>query len=197
MFTGLTQAIGTVENIKDAGEGYRVRIKASTFFDDDELGDSINVSGACLTIESLRDDGTAEFFLSEETLERTWFDQLEEGDQLNLEKALTPRDRMGGHMVQGHIEGCSTIEEVEELEEGWNMTFSLPEGLGKYIVEKGFVAVEGISLTVTQVSETGFSVTVIPETWKETNLSEKKEGDSVNVETDVMARYAEEMLEGR
>lgn len=172
-----------------------MRLEAGRFFDDDQVGDSINVSGACLTIESFAGTG-AEFFLAEETLEKTWFSGLEEGDRVNLEKALKASDRMGGHVVQGHIEAYVSVEEVEELEEGWNMTFMMPEGLEEYIVSKGFIAVEGISLTVTEVTDESFSVTVIPGTWKETNLSEKSEGDLVNVETDVMARYAEKMIDG-
>ncbi|MFB6174723.1 MAG: riboflavin synthase, partial [Candidatus Nanohalobium sp.] len=99
------------------------------------------------------------------------------------------------HVVQGHVEAYVEVEDVEELEEGWNMTFAIPKGLENYIVSKGFIAVEGISLTLTEVTPEDFSVTIIPETWKETNLSEKEEGDFVNIETDVMARYAEKMIE--
>lgn len=194
MFTGLIQETGKVTEIKDAGEGKRIVIETERFFDDDNEGDSINVSGACLTIEKFTETG-AEFFLAEETLEKTWFSDLEEGNHLNLEKALRAQDRMGGHVVQGHIEAYVEVTEIEELEEGWNMTFRMPEGLENYIVNKGFIAVEGISLTLTEVTEKEFSVTLIPETWSETNLSEKTEGDFVNVETDVMARYAEKMID--
>lgn len=194
MFTGLVQATGKVKELREAGEGLRIHLEAGRFFDDDHVGDSINISGACLTIESFRENG-AEFFLAEETLEKTWFSELSEGDTVNLEKALKAEDRMGGHIVQGHVEAYVEIEQIEELEQGWNMTFEVPEGLENYIVNKGFIAVEGISLTVTEVGEESFSVTVIPETWKQTNLSEKKEGDPVNIETDVMARYAEKMID--
>ena len=196
MFTGLIQETGKVTEIKEAGEGKRIVIETERFFDDDTEGDSISVSGACLTIEKFTETG-AEFFLAEETLEKTWFSDLEEGNHLNLEKALRAQDRMGGHIVQGHVEAYVIVTEIEELEEGWNMTFRMPEGLENYIVNKGFIAVEGISLTVTEVTEEKFSVTIIPETWDETNLSEKKEGDLVNIETDVMARYAEKMIENR
>ncbi len=193
MFTGLVQETGEVTEIEEAGEGKRIAVRAGRFFEDDQEGDSISVSGACLTIESRQAD-TATFFLAEETLEKTWFSDLEEGDQVNLEKALRAKDRMGGHVVQGHVEAYVEVVEVEELEEGWNMTFAMPEGLENYIVSKGFIAVEGISLTLTEVTEETFSVTVIPETWDETNFSDKGEGDFVNIETDVMARYAEKMV---
>lgn len=196
MFTGLIQETGEVTEIKEAGEGKRIVIETERFFDDDSEGDSISVSGACLTIEDFSETG-AEFFLAEETLEKTWFSDLSEGQKVNLEKALRAQDRMGGHIVQGHIEAYVEITDIEELEEGWNMSFRMPEGLENYIVKKGFIAVEGISLTVTEVKEESFSVTIIPETWKETNLSDKEEGGFVNIETDVMARYAEKMTENR
>lgn len=194
MFTGLVQETGEVTDIREAGEGKRITVEVEDFFKGDEVGDSINISGACLTIEASERD-SAEFFLAEETLEKTWFSELEEGDHVNLEKALKAEDRMGGHVVQGHVEAYVEVRGVEELEEGWNMTFSMPEGLENYIVSKGFIAVEGISLTLTEVTDEKFSVTIIPETLEETNLSEKKEGDLVNIETDIMARYAEKMID--
>ena len=194
MFTGLVKEIGEIIQVTEAGEGKRITIQAGKFFEEDEKGDSINVSGTCLTIEKFKENG-AEFFLAEETLNKTWFSELAEGNKVNLEKALKASDRMGGHVVQGHIEAFVEVNEIEELEEGWNMTFTLPENLGKYIVDKGFVAVEGISLTVAGIDEDSFTVTVIPETWEKTNLSEKDIGDKVNIETDVIARYAEKMIE--
>lgn len=193
MFTGLVQETGEVIEIKGAGEGKRIVIEAGRFFDDDTEGDSINVSGACLTIEEFTETG-AEFFLAQETLEKTWFSELEEGDHVNLEKALKAQDRMGGHIVQGHVESVVEVKDIEELKQGWNMTFAMSKGLEDYLVDKGFIALEGISLTLAEVTDEKFSVTIIPETWKETNLSEKKEGDLVNIETDVMARYAEKMI---
>lgn len=194
MFTGLVQATGKIAELREAGEGLRTVIEAGTFFEQDQVGDSINVSGVCLTVESFTETG-AEFFLAEETLEKTWFSNLSEGQKVNLEKALKAEDRMGGHVVQGHVEARVEVKNIEELEKGWNMTFSMPEGLENYVVKKGFIAVEGISLTLTEVTEESFSVTVIPETWKKTNFSDKKEGDHVNIETDVMARYAEKMID--
>lgn len=190
MFTGLVEKTGEVTQIRDAGEGKRITVNAEKVFEDVKKGDSISVSGACLTVEEFEND-KAMFFLAEETLEKTYFDRLEEREILNFERSLKPDDRMGGHFVQGHVDTTSKVLDVEELEEGWNFTFSKPCSLENYIVEKGFVTVEGISLTVTDVDSDSFAVTVIPETWKITNLSEKNEGDYVNVEADIMAKYAE------
>lgn len=190
MFTGLVEETGKIVSIENAGEGKRMEVEAGDFFEDSEVGDSINISGACLTVEGFTESGV-EIFLAEETLEKTWFSELDTGDRVNLEKSLTPEDRMGGHYVQGHVDTTAEIKQVQELEEGWNFWFSLPENLDKYIVEKGFIAVEGISLTVVDVEEDSFSVTIIPETWNKTDLSVKEEGDKVNLEVDVMAKYAE------
>lgn len=190
MFTGLVEETGSIESISSAGEGKRIEINAEKVFEDAEIGDSINVSGACLTVEEFTEKGV-QIFLAEETLDRTWFSELGEGDEVNLERSLTPEDRMGGHYVQGHVDAVSEILEIEELEEGWNFRFSMPEDLGKYIVEKGFIAIDGISLTLTDVDKDSFSVTIIPESWRKTNLSQLEAGDGVNIEVDVMAKYAE------
>lgn len=192
MFTGLVEETGEIVSVKNAGEGKRIVIQSGNFFEESGIGDSINVNGACLTIENFTDQGV-EIFLAEETLEKTWFSDLSEDDRVNLEKSLTPRDRMGGHYVQGHVDDVSEIIEIEELEEGWNFHFSMPEKFEQYIVEKGFIAVEGISLTVTEIVEEGFWITIIPKTWKKTNLSDKEAGDEVNIEVDVMAKYAEKI----
>lgn len=194
MFTGIVKDTAHVEKITDAGEGKRVILKGSELLGDAEKGESISVSGACLTVEEVGEN-SAEFFLAEETVEKTWFYSLENKDKLNIEPSLTPSDKMGGHIVQGHVETVSLVKEVEKLEEGWNISFTKPGKLSNYIVEKGFITVEGISLTVTEVEESYFAVTVIPETLDATNLSEKEEGDPVNLETDITARYIEKMVD--
>ncbi|MFB6216018.1 MAG: riboflavin synthase, partial [Candidatus Aenigmatarchaeota archaeon] len=122
-------------------------------------------------------------------------DSLEEGDRVNVERSLTPSDRMGGHIVQGHVESTAETTEVTDTGEGWEMEFEKPGSLENYIVEKGFVAVEGISLTVKDVGKKTFSVMVIPETWEITNLDQKSKGERVNIETDVTARYVEKMID--
>ena len=193
MFTGLVEETGTVKEVEEAGEGKRITVEVNDVTQDVSRGDSISVSGACLTVEEF-DEESLSFFLAEETLDRTWFSSIEEEDELNFERSLTPEDRMGGHYVQGHVDATSEVTGIEELEEGWNFTFSMPENISQFIVEKGFVALEGISLTITEVTENSFSVTIIPETWDKTSLSEKTVGDEVNVEADVMAKYAGKMV---
>ncbi len=190
MFTGLVEDTVEVKNIEEAGEGRRVLLDNHEVFDDNEVGASISVSGACLTIEEFKDNGVI-FFLAKETIEKTWFSELVEGDKLNIEDSLTPTDKMGGHYVQGHVDTTAEVLEIEELEEGWNIRFSIPEEINQYIVQKGFIAVEGISLTVAEIDEESFTVTIIPETWNATNLSEKEIGEKVNLEADIMAKYAE------
>jgi riboflavin synthase len=192
MFTGLVEETGYVREVEDAGEGKRITVDVNQIAEDVSVGDSISVSGACLTVEKFQ-NSVLKFFLAEETLERTWFSQIDEGDKLNLERPLTPEDRMGGHYVQGHVDATSEILEIEEMEEGWNLKFSIPGKVSSYIVEKGFIAVEGISLTVSEVESDGFWITIIPETWEVTNLSDKEKGEKVNIEADIMAKYAEKM----
>jgi len=196
MFTGLVEETGKVTNIEKSGEGKTVTVSADKAVENVSVGDSISISGACLTVEEF-DDSSLSFFLAEESLEKTWFSNVSKGDEVNLERSLKAGDRMGGHQVQGHVEAVAEILDVEELEEGWNMTFELPESLSNYVVQKGFITVEGISLTTTSVSEDSFSVTIIPETWNVTNLSDKGEGDLVNLESDPIGRYVEKMLDAR
>jgi len=190
MFTGLVEDTVRVKEVESAGEGVRILLESHEVFDENDVGDSVSVSGACLTIEEFRETGTV-FFLAEETMEKTWFSEIKEGDELNMEDSLTPSSKMGGHYVQGHVDCASKIVEIEDLEEGWTISFSIPDEIAQYIVKKCFVAVEGISLTVADIDEKSFSVTIIPETWETTNLSEKSVGDKVNVEADIMAKYAE------
>ncbi|MFB6241757.1 MAG: riboflavin synthase [Candidatus Nanosalina sp.] len=196
MFTGIIEGTVQVKEVEQAGEGRRIFVEYSEFLSEISEGESISLSGTCLTVESFQDDAV-KFFLAEETLEKTWFSEIAEGDVLNVEKSLTPEDRMGGHIVQGHVETTAEILEIQELDEGWNFKFEKPEGFENLVIEKGFIAVEGISLTVTEVSEDSFLVTIIPETWQRTNLSEKNEGDLVNLEPDMMAKYVQKNVENR
>lgn len=194
MFTGIVEGTVQVKDTEEAGEGVRVTVERPEFLQEISRGESISLSGTCLTVEEFQDK-SVKFFLAEETLEKTWFDSVTEGDELNVEKSLTPEDRMGGHIVQGHVETSAEVLEVEELDEGWNLRFEKPESLENLVVHKGFIAVEGISLTVTDIGEDFFSVTIIPETWKVTNLSEKNEGDRINLEPDMMAKYVQKNLD--
>lgn len=196
MFTGIVEETVTVTDTREAGEGRRIHVTRPETVEELSEGESISVSGACLTVEEF-DSESISFFLAEETLDKTWFSELEEEDLLNIERSLTPEDRMSGHIVQGHVETTAEVLEVEELEEGWNFRFEKPEELENLLVHKGFIAVEGISLTVTEIDEDSFSVTVIPETWNRTNLSGKTEGETVNLEPDMMAKYVQKNLENR
>jgi len=196
MFTGIVEGTVQVKDVEEAGEGKRVSVERPQFLQEISEGESISVSGTCLTVESFQDDAV-KFFLAEETLEKTWFSEISEGDKLNIEKSLTAEDRMGGHIVQGHVETPAEILEIEELGEGWNFKFEKPQELENLLVHKGFITSEGISLPVTEVSDENFSVTVSPETWERTNFSEKKEGDPVNLEPDMMAKYVQKNLEKR
>lgn len=196
MFTGIVEGKAKVREVHESGEGKRIFVTRPESLSDISEGESISLSGTCLTVESFQDN-SVKFFLAEETLEKTWFDEVKAEDELNIEKSLSPEDRMGGHIVQGHVETSVKILNIEELEKGWNFMFEKPDELEKLLVEKGFIAVEGISLTVTSVSENSFSVTIIPETWDRTNLSEKGEGQKVNIEPDMMAKYVQKNLENR
>ncbi|MFB6181390.1 MAG: riboflavin synthase [Candidatus Magasanikbacteria bacterium] len=194
MFTGIIEDTTEVVDVSPKEEGVKLKLNTTNRLEELKPGASLAVSGACLTIEEL-DQECIELFLSKETLEKTWFSDLEVGDKLNIETPLAPSDPMGGHIVQGHVEADSQIIEIEDLGEGWNFTFDKPEQLEQYIVNKGFIAVEGISLTIAEDSEHSFTATIIPETWSRTNLSDKNVGDKVNIETDVTAGYIEKMME--
>ncbi|MFB6116673.1 MAG: riboflavin synthase [Candidatus Nanosalina sp.] len=190
MFTGIVEETVTVIETMGAGEGKRIRVTRPETVKKLSEGESISLSGTCLTVEKFNSESIS-FFLAEETLEKTWFSEISEGEELNFERSLKPDDRIGGHIVQGHVETTAEVLEVEELEEGWNLKFEKPKELENLLVHKGFIAVEGISLTVTEVDEESFSATIIPETWNRTNLSGKTEGDPVNLEPDMMAKYVE------
>lgn len=194
MFTGIVRETGEVMKLENSGEGKRITVRSTEIASNSEIGDSVNVSGACLTIEEIT-DSSMKFFLAKETIQVTWFDNLEEGDYLNLEPSLRPTDKMGGHQVQGHVEAIAKVLNMESMDKGWNFTFELPEKISNYVVQKGFITVEGISLTTTEVGKDEFSVTIIPETWNKTNLSDKEEGDLVNLESDPIGRYVEKMVE--
>ncbi|MFB6182874.1 MAG: riboflavin synthase [Candidatus Nanohaloarchaea archaeon] len=175
--------------IEDLQEGKRVHLQKIPLLNGEEEGNSLNISGACLTIEEIKDDSIV-VYLSPETLQKTWFDNLEENNVLNIELPLTPNDKMGGHYVQGHVDCFTEIKNIEKEGSSFKFDFKKPENTD-YIVEKGFISVEGISLTINKVEESVFSIMVIPKTWEKTNLSELDEGDEVNLEYDIMAKYAE------
>jgi riboflavin synthase len=196
MFTGIVEETGAVTAVEDGPEGRRLWVTAS-FWDALDDGQSVAISGACLTVESVdTDDGAFELFCSEETLERTYLDRVGVGDRLNLERALPADGRFDGHVVQGHVDGVAEVTSIERRGDDWTFGFSLPAELAGYVVEKGSIAVDGISLTVADLREGAFTVAVIPATYEVTTLSETSVGDPVHLEVDVVAKYVESLTDG-
>lgn len=193
MFTGIIEELGAVRSIEFHGGNARVIIEAATVTEGTKSGDSIAINGVCLTALEVKAD-SFEADVSSETLARSTLGSLEVGARVNLERAVTPATRLGGHIVQGHVDGRGTL--VSAVQEGdfWTVTIGFPKEFAKYLVYKGSVAVEGISLTVAALRDDNFDIAVIPKTWEMTNLSTLKPGDSVNLEADVIGKYVERML---
>ena len=193
MFTGLVQELGTVAALEQQADALRLSIRAPQTVSDARLGDSIAINGVCLTIAEL--DGDI-FFADEmqESLDRTGLGQLVEGARVNVEPALLPTTRLGGHMMQGHVDGTARLVSRERSQHWDVLRFSLPRDLARYVVEKGSIAVNGTSLTVSAVGKDWFEVSLIPTTLRETTHGESKVGDIVNLEVDVLAKYVEKML---
>ena len=189
MFTGIVEEMGIVSKITNNG----MTVKASRVLSDVKLGDSIAINGTCLTAVSF---SNSEFSvdLSPETMRRTSLSQLTEGSRVNLERALSASDRMGGHIVQGHVDATGRITSIKPDGDSIIFRVRIPKRLDKYIVEKGFVAVDGISLTVVKRGASSFTLAVIPYTLENTNLAVLSEGDQVNLEADILAKYVESLL---
>jgi len=193
VFTGIIEELGTVAEVTALDTSARLAIRAETVTADARHGDSIAVSGVCLTVVEVG-DGVFTADVMRETLDRSSLAELKPGDPVNLERAATLATRMGGHLVQGHVDGVGLIIERTPGDNWEAVRFSLPPGLARYVVEKGSITVDGISLTVTDVSDTDFAVGLIPTTLKLTTLGSKSVGDPVNLEVDVVAKYVEKMV---
>ncbi|WP_436901610.1 riboflavin synthase [Halovenus halobia] len=193
MFTGIVEETAEVTDITETAEGKRLTL--STTFDGLSVGQSISVSGACLTVEEF-DEDSFEVFTATETLEKTYLGELAVGDVVNLERALPADGRFDGHFVQGHVDATATVTDIERLGDDWEFTFELPADLAPYVVDKGSITVDGISLTVAAQDGEEFAVAIIPETYNITTLSEKSVGDPVHLEVDVIAKYVESLTEG-
>ena len=194
MFTGLIEEIGIVRSITSQGNGARVEIAAALVLDDVVVGASLAVNGCCLTVVAFGSEWWAADAVPE-TLERTNLGQLAPGDLVNLERPLTASGRYGGHVVQGHVDATGTVALIDELADGsFTYTFDLPSELASYVVAKGSIAVDGISLTVAAVTPSSFSIAVIPHTHAVTALGQRRVGDTVNLETDVLAKYVERLV---
>ena len=192
LFTGIVEEVGTVREASP----HRLVVQASDALEGVSPGDSIAVNGVCLTVVECS-AGVFAVDLSQETLERTSLGALEAGHPVDLERALTPSSRMGGHIVQGHVDGVGRIVDISGTAEARTLRVEAPETVARYIVEKGFIAVDGISLTVTAVSGATFGVAVIPYTLEHTVLGSRASDDAVNLEVDIVAKYVERLLPGR
>ncbi|WP_142985437.1 riboflavin synthase [Halorubrum cibi] len=213
MFTGIVEGTGTVRTRTETADGLRLRIGVDGVdgFDDLAHGQSISVSGVCLTVEehgraadsgggaTAPANGTGawfEVFLAAETVAKTYLGDLRAGDAVNLERAMPADGRFDGHVVQGHVDTVAEVRAIERVGEDWRFTFSIPEGHGRYLVDKGSVTLDGISLTIAEKRDKVFDVAIIPTTYELTTLSEKSAGDPVHLEVDVIAKYVENMLDG-
>ena len=200
MFTGIVETAGEVVGVEADEDGRRLRIRAPDL-DDLHHGQSISVSGVCLTVEAFGDSDDEhwfEVFLASETVDKTYLGEVAVGDTVNVERAMPADGRFDGHVVQGHVDTVTTIEAIEQVGEDWRFTFELPADHGQYVVDKGSICLDGISLTVADMDrEAGrFEVAIIPTTYEVTTLQEKAVGDPVHVEVDVIAKYVENMLAG-
>ena len=193
MFTGIIEELGHVRSIERRSENARIVIEAHTVTQDTKHGDSIAVNGVCLTALDLETDSFAAD-VSRETLSRSTLGSLKPGVPVNLERAVTPATRLGGHIVQGHVDARGQFISVMDHRESWTVRIAYPKEIGRYLVFKGSVSVEGISLTIAALTDDYFEIAIIPKTWEVTNLSQLKPGDYVNLEADVIAKYVERML---
>jgi riboflavin synthase len=194
VFTGLVEDIGTIQRIAPRRSGMELSIGCGLPVHEIKPGDSIAVDGACLTVTSMQGQGFSAD-VSSETLQRTTLGKKRPADRVNLERALRLGDRLGGHIVSGHIDGIAVLGSRDKAGEFTRLTFSAAEHLLKYIIEKGSVAIDGISLTVNTVTGSGFSVMIIPHTLEQTTLAVKKPGDRVNIENDIIGKYVEKLME--
>jgi len=193
MFTGIVEEIGIVNRLWRVGQGYSLTVQAKTILDDVKLGDSIAINGICLTVT----DFTTENFtvgLAPETRNRTNIVHLQQGQRVNLERALTPTTRMGGHFVQGHVDGMGTITRFRPDADALWVTIQAEASLMRYIVPKGFITLDGVSLTVVDVTEDSFTVTLVAYTQGEITLPEKEVGYGINIEVDILGKYVEKIM---
>jgi riboflavin synthase len=197
VFTGLVSAAATVVARRSAPGGTLLSVERPAFSADVKAGESIAVSGVCLTVVPPVDAKVLSFDLSPETLARTTLGALAVGARVNLERALLPTERLGGHIVAGHVDGTAEVLGVARDGDSWTFTFSLPNALARYVVPKGSIAVDGVSLTIAALREGAFDVAVIPHTFAATTLGDRRKGDRVNLEVDVLGKYVESLLAAR
>ena len=196
MFTGIIEEMGSVKALRHEAGAARLVVSASTVLGDTATGDSICVNGVCLTVVEMDQSGFSAD-VAVETLRVTNLGELKAGAKVNLERALQLSARIGGHLVSGHVDAVGRIREKREEGNGWRIFFDAPDTVLRYVIKKGSIAIDGISLTVADVDKKGFSIAMIPHTAKLTTLGFKSAGDSINLETDIIGKYVERLLAGR
>ncbi|MEM6392607.1 MAG: riboflavin synthase [Planctomycetota bacterium] len=188
MFTGIVQALGTVESLAPHDRGLALAVRAPDLLGPLEQGGSVTVAGVCLTLTETPRDGLLRFDAVQETLDKTNLGQLAVGDPVNLERALLASEPLGGHVVQGHVDGLATVVSVQDDPADWRLRVSLPETMRGWVIAKGSVTLNGVSLTVAELFDDGFDVALIPETLQKTTLDAAKPGDAINFEADAMVK---------
>ena len=193
MFSGIIKHTGKISQIYRNNNNCVIEILSKIKFSKNEIGSSISCSGACLTLEKYKRN-LSKFYISKETLNRTNFKSSNKGDLINLEKSLKYGDRISGHFAQGHVDTTSIIKKIDFVGKSWFVNFKLPKKYKKYLIQKGSITINGVSLTISKILKDGFQIVVIPQTLKLTNLMYLKEKDVVNIEFDVLGKYIKKFL---
>jgi len=193
MFTGIIEEIAKIDKTKPIAGGLSIKIEANKILDDISVNDSICIDGVCLTVTNFDNSG---FWVDAvgATLEKSTFAFINSSSYVNLERSVKLNDRLGGHLVQGHVNGIGTISEIQKLGENYLLKIIVPENLERYLIKEGSIAINGISLTIADLNVNEISLSIIPHTWRNTNLKDKKVNDKVNIEIDVLAKYVEKLL---
>ncbi|WP_395143269.1 riboflavin synthase [Armatimonas sp.] len=195
MFTGIVEAVGKIVALDSGRDSVRLGVSAARIAEDVSIGDSVAVNGVCLTVVEIAAPQLT-FEAVYETLRRTTLGQRRVGDPVNLERALLTNGRFGGHIVQGHIDGTGRIASIRPVGDSWFVYIEASQDLLRYVVTKGSVCIDGISLTVMDADDKAFSLSIIPHTWENTTLKDRHAGDSVNIETDIIGKYVEKLMGG-
>jgi len=193
MFTGIIEEIGKIEKITPIAGGITLKLKAEKILEDIRVNDSVCIDGVCLTVIKL-DKNSFWADAVGATLDKTTFNKVKEDTLVNLERSVRLSDRLGGHLVQGHVNGIGTITEIQKLGENYSVKVVIPEELERYLIKEGSIAINGISLTIADLDKNEISISVIPHTWQNTNFKDKKLNDKVNIEIDILAKYVEKLL---
>ena len=196
MFTGIVEEIGTVRHVAPTASGSRIEVACEQVMERLSIDDSVSVSGVCLTVVA-RDDHAFTSDVVPETLSRTTLGRMARGSHVNLERAATLDTALGGHLVQGHVDGTAALMTRTREGDGVRLRFAMPKGLGKYLVEKGSVTLDGVSLTLAAVAARSFDIAIVPHTARKTTIGALREGDTVNIEVDIIAKYVERLLDKR